>query len=105
MKSLTNGMTHAHNNNNSYTYNNGNSFNNNNNEEPIIISNETTFMSKIVGKFPNESCKTSQDNSKFTPKRSSPNGLINHTTTPDNMTIFNNRKMSDGHSDERNQKH
>jgi hypothetical protein len=63
IKTMTNGGSV---NNNNYTYSNGNNIknntnNNNNGDEPIIISNETSFMSKIVGKFPTDTCKISPE--------------------------------------------
>jgi hypothetical protein len=105
IKSMTNGG--SVNNNNNYTYSNGNSIktssnNNNNGEEPIIISNETSFMSKIVGKFPSENCKVPSENSSVVPtylkQNSSSNGLITSMKSPNTVT-FNNWKKNEGQND------
>lgn len=84
------------NNNNNYTYSNGNSIktnsnNNNNGEEPIIISNETSFMSKIVGKFPTENCKVPSENP-----------LLNPPYLKQNST-YNNWKKNEGQNEETDQ--
>lgn len=86
LHSITNGGVT---NNNSYSYNN------NNGDESTITSNESTLMSKIVGKFPIDSNGIASANSLFTSSYiKSQNGLINSYKSP-SIVNYNNWKKTD----------
>jgi hypothetical protein len=99
MKSMTNGGSV---NNNNYTYSNGNNIktnnsnnNNNNGEEPIIISNETSFMSKIVGKFPTDNCKIPTETTLLSPAYLMHNQSSNGILKSSNIVNYNNWKKNE----------
>lgn len=86
LRSITNGgMT----NNNTFSYNN------NNGDEITNTSNESTLMSKIVGKFPIDANGIASANSLFTANYiKSQNGLINSYKSP-SIVSYNNWKKTD----------
>ena len=78
-------------NNNNYNYNN------NNGDEISNTSNENTYMSKIVGKFPLDANGIASTNSLFSTTYIKPqNGLITSYKAPTIVT-YNNWRQNDGH--------
>lgn len=91
LKSISNGGM----NNNNYNYSNGN---NNNGDEVSNPSNESSFMSKIVGKFPLDANGIASTNSLFSTAYNKPsNGFISSYTTAPSIVSYSSWKKSDSH--------